>query len=199
MKKYYLGIVSILAHNFFNPIWSLQFLSGIFWQHMLILQTSTLCKPCQLILTRENELWIMVNIKLSVLNQMTWLSLKWYRVTEKSSQTIIISNFYLIYKHKTAIYLILSYFFRKVFTFESSCVAEESSILCRLAYRIIWLINYIRSSKVEKVKTINSSSENIDNKLFRVATFLYVLKGICHTAGSLPYAVAVALVQEYCS
>lgn len=60
------------------------------------------------------------------------------------------------------IYL-LSYFFRKVFTFESSCVAEESSILCRLAYRIIWLINYIRSSKVEKVKTINSSSENIDN------------------------------------
>lgn len=96
------------------------------------------------------------------------------------------------------IYL-LSYFFRKVFTFESSCVAEESSILCRLAYRIIWLINYIRSSKVEKVKTINSSSENIDNKLFRVATFLYVLKGICHTAGSLPNAVAVALVQEYCS
>lgn len=88
MKKYYLGIVSILAHNFFNPIWSLQFLSGIFWQHMLILQTSTLCKPCQLILTRENELWIMVNIKLSVLNQMTWLSLKWCRVTEKSSQVI---------------------------------------------------------------------------------------------------------------
>lgn len=92
------------------------------------------------------------------------------------------------------IYL-LSYFFRKVFTFESSCVAEESSILCHLAYRI----GYIRSSKVEKVKTINSSSENIDNKLFRVATFLYVLKGICHTAGSLPNAVAVALVQEYCS
>lgn len=81
------------AQFFLTPFEVFSFYLAFFWQHMLILQTSTLCKPCRLILTRENELWIMVNIKLSVLNQMTWLSLKWCRVTEKSSQTIIISNF----------------------------------------------------------------------------------------------------------